>query len=671
MRCRCRALASAAGAALIGVALGVPTAAAQGAPDTAVLAPSPSAAPVDVAVEVARATHPDAEHVVVARDDAFADALSSGSLQAGTPLLLVPSTGPLPAAVTEEVGRLGATRATILGGPAAVGEDVEAELATLGLATTRRAGPDRVATAVAVARADASDATTAILVRAFGEGDDPGSRPFADALAAGALAARTGWPILLTATDRLSDATSQHLAGSAIEDVVVVGGPAAVSEAVEDAVRDLGLLLRRRAGVDRFATAVALVGESDPGASSAADVPHVVVVDGLGAASWAGGLAAASRAASLQAPVLLATRDGLPPPTAEFLAGGGSVPDEGVVLSCVQLRRGCELARRARGLPPSELGLRTFTLAATGDLLIHTDVTSHARQPDGRLDFGVLLEDVAPAISAADVGLCHLEVPLTTDHGDLSGYPTFNAPAELADGIAATGWDVCSTASNHTLDQGFRGVVSTLDVLDGAGVVHTGSARTAEEATPPVVDVEDVRVAFLSWTYGTNGIPVPRDQPWSVDVIDDAAITAEARAARDAGAEVVVLSLHWGDEYSHEPNAYQARIAEAVTRDGLVDLVVGHHAHVIQPVVPVHGVPVAFGLGNFLSGQFQSPDRSDGVILSATFTEDDAGAWTVAIDWTPTRVDRQTYRVRLLDDPQTATDRASADRTDGHMTWDG
>ena len=317
--------------------------------------------------------------------------------------------------------------------------------------------------------------------------------------------------------------------------------------------------------------------------------------------------------------------------------------------------------------------LRTFTLAATGDILIHEDVTAHARQPDGRLDFGVLLGEVAPVISAADVGVCHLEVPLTTDHGDLQGYPTFNAPAEVAAGIAATGWDVCSTASNHSLDQGFAGLARTLDILDASGVPqHDGTARTPEEAIAPVLrDVAGVQVGFVSATYGTNGIPLPAGREWSVNLIDDAAIAADAQRARDAGAELVVLSLHWGDEYSHNPSSYQARHAEAITATGLVDLIVGHHAHVIQPIVPVNGVPVAFGLGNFLSGQFQSPDRSDGVVLQATFTETAPRTFDVTIDWTPTRVDPSTYHVRPLTDPQTTADQASAARTDSYLTWDG
>lgn len=197
-------------------------------------------------------------------------------------------------------------------------------------------------------------------------------------------------------------------------------------------------------------------------------------------------------------------------------------------------------------------------------------------------------------------------------------------------------------------------------------MAHEGSARTAEEAAAPLVrDVAGVRVGFLSATYGTNGIPVPRDQPWSVTRLDPPALLARAAEARHRD-RVTAL----GQEYQHEPNAQQARWAEDLTRDGLIDLVVGHHAHVVQPVVPMHGVPVAFGLGNFLSAQSE-PDRADGVILHAAFSQNADGGWDVLIDWTPTRVERGTDRVLLLDDPRTPRTRHPQSGPNGHMTWTG
>ncbi|HET9141028.1 CapA family protein, partial [Actinophytocola sp.] len=155
---------------------------------------------------------------------------------------------------------------------------------------------------------------------------------------------------------------------------------------------------------------------------------------------------------------------------------------------------------------------RSITVVAAGDVLIHPSLTEQARADGGgRPDFAPLLAGVRPVISAADLAICHLEVPLAAPGGVLSGYPRFSAPAEVAAGLAATGYDTCSTASNHTMDRGAAGVTSTLDALDAAGVRHTGSARSAREAaTPLIMEVHGVTVAQVSYTFGFNtGTAVP------------------------------------------------------------------------------------------------------------------------------------------------------------------
>ena len=142
----------------------------------------------------------------------------------------------------------------------------------------------------------------------------------------------------------------------------------------------------------------------------------------------------------------------------------------------------------------------------------------------------------APTSRPPTSGLCHLEVPLDPD-GPYSSYPIFNAPAELADAIHDVGWDVCSTASNHSADQGMEGVIATLDALDDAGVGHRGMARTPlEAARPDLIEVAGTEVALLSATYGLNGLPVPGGNEWSVNLIDPEAIIRRAQALRGVGA---------------------------------------------------------------------------------------------------------------------------------------
>ena len=196
----------------------------------------------------------------------------------------------------------------------------------------------------------------------------------------------------------------------------------------------------------------------------------------------------------------------------------------------------------------------------------------------------------------ADLSLCHLEVPLGKKDGPFFGYPSFLAPPEVAKGLVDVGYDSCSTASNHTLDRGVSAIQTTLDAMDAVGLHHTGSFRTPEEsAAPLILDAGGVKVAQLSFTYGFNGIPLP--QPWRANQINAAKILADARNARDAGAEVVVLSVQWGNEYQHAATADQKALARQLLADPALDLIIGTHVHVVQPFEKIGNKWVAYGLG--------------------------------------------------------------------------
>lgn len=294
-----------------------------------------------------------------------------------------------------------------------------------------------------------------------------------------------------------------------------------------------------------------------------------------------------------------------------------------------------------------------FTVVATGDVLVHPPLIeqAYADSGTGGPDFGPLLAGVAPVISAADLALCHLEVPLAEPGGPFSGYPSFNAPPQVATALAEVGYDSCTTASNHTLDQGVDGVFRTLDALDAAGLEHTGSARSArEDATPLIHDVGEARVAQLSYTYGYNGLELPDDAPWLANALDPEAILADARRAKQAGADVVIASLHWGEEYQHAPTDEQVTLARRLLADPAIDLIVGHHAHVVQPFERIDGEWVAYGLGNHVARHDEPRGTSEeGVIARFTFASDLAGDWHVQrAEYLPTLVDLGPP-IRLLD----------------------
>ncbi|WP_202512028.1 CapA family protein [Streptomyces sp. SID3343] len=278
----------------------------------------------------------------------------------------------------------------------------------------------------------------------------------------------------------------------------------------------------------------------------------------------------------------------------------------------------------------------SFTLTTTGDVLAYPTIIAQSQLDAGAggYDFHRMFEGVAPLVRQSDLAICHMETPYGPPEGPFTGYPIFAAPPQIARTLADTGYESCSTASNHTLDGGFPGIERTLRTLDEAGVEHAGSARSEQEAAPTILDVKGVKVAHLSWTYDTNGIPLPEDKPWSVNVIDKQRIIEQARTARRAGAELVLLSIHWGTEWQGEPDEQQRALAKeltASTDNGRkdVDLIIGTHNHVPQAYEQVNGTWVIYGMGDELAN---FPDKPKGNYSSAglfTFTRDAAGTWSV------------------------------------------
>ncbi|HEX8767049.1 MAG TPA: CapA family protein [Jatrophihabitans sp.] len=253
-----------------------------------------------------------------------------------------------------------------------------------------------------------------------------------------------------------------------------------------------------------------------------------------------------------------------------------------------------------------------MTVLGSGDVLIHPALWQQAAadaRAQGRpgYDFGPIYAGVAPITRAADLAICELETPLAAPEGPFAGWPNFNAPPQVLPALRAAGYDSCTTASNHTLDQGYAGVKRTLDELDAAGLRHTGSARSAAEAARPLILTtgNGVRIAQLAFSFGFNGIAVPADQPWLANTIDLPAILAAAHRARQAGADIVVLSMHWGIEYDHHPSAEQAGQADRLLASPDIDVILGDHPHVVQPFQKLHGKWVAYCMGNQIARHAQ------------------------------------------------------------------
>lgn len=252
---------------------------------------------------------------------------------------------------------------------------------------------------------------------------------------------------------------------------------------------------------------------------------------------------------------------------------------------------------------------RRFTVSASGDLLMHTPLLERAlANGDGEeYDFSPFFSRIAPYVRGVDLGLCHVETPMGP--GPPSSYPIFNTPTGLAASIRRSGWDACSTSSNHSLDQGLAGIRGTVAALDEHRTEHTGSyasAQAAERST--ILEVDGVRLGYLAYTDATNGIPAPTG--WALDEYAAAspeagakAILADARRARERGADAVIVDLHWGDENASAPNRSQIAVAKRLTASPAIDVVVGQGPHVVQPIWRMNDKFVVFSEGNLVSNQ--------------------------------------------------------------------
>lgn len=304
-----------------------------------------------------------------------------------------------------------------------------------------------------------------------------------------------------------------------------------------------------------------------------------------------------------------------------------------------------------RSPTPTEAdGSETVTVVMNGDLLWHDrlwtsaaeDARSGGQSGKDEYDFAPLFAGMKPVIAGADLAICHEEVPLAPPGGPYKNYPSFAAPPQVVKAIKSTGYDLCTTASNHSLDQGFAGLQRTLNGLDDAGILHAGTAQTRRESLKPTVytTADGVKIAVVSATYGLNGIPRPDGKAWSVKPLEAKSMLADAKRAKQAGADIVIAAMHAGEEYSSQEIAQQRSVAKALTASPDVDLVYGHHAHVAQPWTRINGKWVAYGLGNTVAQQRTAVKRgSEGVTARFTFTSSPKGGYRASLaEYIPTYV---------------------------------
>lgn len=287
----------------------------------------------------------------------------------------------------------------------------------------------------------------------------------------------------------------------------------------------------------------------------------------------------------------------------------------------------------------------TFSLAAIGDVMCHnTQYMDAYNSSTDSYDFSYVFEDIQTYIQSADISIGSLETTFAGKDRGYSNYPTFNSPEQLAYDLSEMGLDVLSTAGNHALDKGFSGLSNTLDVLDDANISHSGTYRTQEDRDSVLIkDVNGVKVAILSYTYGTNGIPVPSDKEFCVNLIDKDLIKKDIENAKSQNADVIISCMHWGIEYQTTPNDEQEDLADFLFENG-VDIILGNHPHVLQPMEKrsvtladgtVKDCFVVYALGNFICDQ-NSENTRNSIILNLDITKNAGGKISIdKVDYVP------------------------------------
>ncbi len=262
-----------------------------------------------------------------------------------------------------------------------------------------------------------------------------------------------------------------------------------------------------------------------------------------------------------------------------------------------------------------------------GDAMQHQAQIDAARRDGGVYDYSECFSAVEAYIDAADYAVVNLETPLGGK--PYSGYPCFSAPDSYLDALADAGFDMMLTANNHTLDKRDKGLLRTIECLDDRGVDHIGTYRNRQErdsVLPLLRDINGFRVAFLNYTYGTNGIKLTTRA--KVDYIDRTLMKSDISAARSAGAEIVAVCIHWGNEYELLPASSQRVLADFLVDEG-VDMIIGSHPHVIQPMEMRHNVQgrnvlLVYSLGNFISNM-KTRDTRGGAMVKVVLRRDADG----------------------------------------------
>ena len=312
----------------------------------------------------------------------------------------------------------------------------------------------------------------------------------------------------------------------------------------------------------------------------------------------------------------------------------------------------------------------TFTLTSLGDTLCHnTQYWDAYNSKTDEYDFSYVYEDIKNYTLSSDITIGSLETTFAGKEKGYSNYPTFNTPDSLATALKNIGVDVVSLAGNHALDYGYNGLCRTIDVFDNIGLSHLGTYKTAEDQEKILIkDVKGVKIAFINYTYGTNGIPLPSGKEFCVNLIDKDFIKKQINQAKEQNVDMIVACMHWGTEYRTTANSEQKDLANFLFENG-VDVILGNHPHVLEPMEKktitlqdgtTKDVFVVYALGNFTADQRDEITR-DSAILNLTITKNSDSKISIdKVNYVPIYMYKNTnvstHKFKILDIEKTIKD---------------
>lgn len=312
----------------------------------------------------------------------------------------------------------------------------------------------------------------------------------------------------------------------------------------------------------------------------------------------------------------------------------------------------------------------TFTLTSLGDTLCHnTQYWDAYNSKTDEYDFSYVYEDIKNYTLSSDITIGSLETTFAGKEKGYSNYPTFNTPDSLATALKDIGVDVVSLAGNHALDYGYTGLCRTIDVFNNIGLSHLGTYKTAEDQEKILIkDVKGVKIAFINYTYGTNGIPLPSGKDFCVNLIDKDFIKKQINQAKEQNVDMIVACMHWGTEYRTTANSEQKDLANFLFENG-VDVILGNHPHVLEPMEKktitlqdgtTKDVFVVYALSNFTADQRDEITR-DSAILNLTITKNSDGKISIdKVNYVPIYMYKNTnvstHKFKILDIEKTIKD---------------